>query len=46
MTLSSASLITGVSIGLEFVGPFPEEDIEKSMILDLGIVRLIFTLNS
>jgi hypothetical protein len=46
MTLASASFITGVSVGFEFIQAIPEEDIDNSVILDLGIVRLIFTLNS
>lgn len=34
-------LITGVSLGIEFVDAIPELDVGKSIILDLLILRII-----
>lgn len=45
MTLSSLSLIQGLSIGLEYVDAIPEEDIKNSIVLDLFLFRFIFTVN-
>lgn len=44
MALSSISLITGVSLGMEFIDAMPEEDIEKSLIVDVIVFRFIFTI--
>jgi len=44
--LSSVSLITGFSLGMEFISAIPEEDIDNSMIVDLGVLRLIFTIKN
>lgn len=43
MSLTSISLITGVSLGFEYIAEIPEEDIDNSIILDLLVFRLIFT---
>lgn len=43
MKLSSISLISGLSLGLEFVAAIPEEDIPDSVILDLLVFRFLFT---
>ena len=44
MKLSSLTIISGISLGLEFIGAMPEDDIQNSLILDLFILRFIFTL--
>lgn len=45
MTLTSVTLIHGINVGFEFIGAMPEEDIQDSLIVDLVIFRLIFTLS-
>lgn len=43
MKLASVSLITGLSLCLEFIEAMPEEDIPNSIVFDLLIFRFIFT---
>lgn len=44
MTLSSVSLIYGLSLGLEYVEEMPEDDIPNTIIFDLLVFRFIITL--
>jgi len=44
MKLVSVSVISGLSLGLEFIGAIPEEDIQNSIILDLLVFRFIFNI--
>lgn len=44
MSLSSVSLIHGLSLGLEHIDAIPEEDISTSIILDFFFLRFIFAI--
>jgi hypothetical protein len=36
-------LISGVALGIEYVGPDLTDDGEHTIVLDIGILRLLFT---
>ena len=44
MELASFSLIYGMSLGVEWVDAIPEDQIPNSIILDLFIFRIIFSI--
>lgn len=44
MELASFSMIYGLSLGVEWVDAMPEEDIPNSIVLDLFIFRIIFSI--
>lgn len=45
MTLTSVSLIRGISMGIEYIPEMQEEDIDNSLIVDFFVFRFIFTLS-
>jgi hypothetical protein len=44
MKLVSLTLISGLALGFEFIAAMPEDDVENSLVLDLLVLRFIFTL--
>ena len=45
MTLTSVTIILGFNMGIEYIPAMPKDDIERSVIVDMGFVRFIFSLN-
>ena len=43
MSLASFSLIHGMSVGIEWVDAIPEDHIPNSIVLDLFVLRFIFS---